>query len=214
MNNRIKIVILISCLLMGISTASGNVYLTSEDSLDWQLRKDKNGIKVWTRNHKEEGILEYLAVAKIETSIDRLIEILRDVENYPAWTENCETAAIFKVLSDSSHIEYMTTNVPWPLEDRDVVMEFVVSRHTDDYYEVSLKSVPEAVPPSEHHVRIVISEGSWIFKKTEEAGIEVIHQFLSDPGGNIPTWIVNMFIVSGPFKTLQNLKDLSEGEQE
>jgi len=185
-----------------------------EDSADWSLRKDKHGIKVYTRDFKEKGTLEYLAVTTIETELERLVEIIHDVENYPAWTENCESATIYKVLSDSSRIEYLTTKVPWPLEDRDVVMEFVVSKQNDDYFEANLRSVPEAVPVSDDYIRIQISEGNWIFKKVNDGQIQIIHQFLSDPGGNVPMWIVNMFIVSGPYKTLLNLKELCNMNQE
>lgn len=180
----------------------------SRDSSDWKLRKDRNGIKVWTRDHKGKGILEYLSTITIETSLDKLVDIIQDVDRYPVWTANCETASVYKVLSDTSRIEYLTTKVPWPLEDRDVAMEYVVIKNTDSYFQANLVSVPDAVPISDDYVRIKISEGSWIFKKIGDNRIEVIHQFLSDPGGSIPMFIVNMFIVSGPYKTLENLKEL------
>jgi hypothetical protein len=114
---------------------------------------------------------------------------------------------ILKVLSDTAWIEYMTTAVPWPLDDRDVVLEFAVIRKTDDYFEANLISVPQAIPEKENYVRIEVSEGNWIFRKEDDHRVRVIHQFLSDPGGGIPRWIVNLFIVSGPFKTLLNLKE-------
>jgi hypothetical protein len=191
----------------GIATACVKENYSLEDSAGWQLRKDKNGIKVYTRDRKDEGLLEYRAITVIETTMNKLIEIIHDVENYPSWTENCETAMIYKVLSDTSRIEYMTTAVPWPLEDRDVVMEFLVRSQTADYFEARLTSVPEAIPEKEDFERIRTSEGYWIFDKLAAGKIEIRHQFLSDPGGNIPMWIVNMFIVSGPYKTLLNLKD-------
>lgn len=196
--------------LTAYSTVMGKENLSIEDSAGWNLRKDKHGIKVYTRDHKNESVLEYLAITSIDATIEKLVEIIHDVENYPDWTENCETASVYKILSDSSRIEYMTTKVPWPLEDRDVVMEFVVSSHTNEYFEAILRSVPDAVPESEDYVRIHISEGNWIFKEIGENKVEIIHQFLSEPGGNIPMWIVNMFIVSGPYKTLLNLKHLCQ----
>jgi len=179
-----------------------------QDSSDWKLRKDRNGIRVWTRDHKGKRILEYLSKITIETSLEKLVDIIQNVEKYPVWTANCETASIYKVMSDTSRIEYLTTKVPWPLEDRDVAMEFVVVNNTNTYFQANLSSVPDAVPLSNDYVRIEISEGTWIFKKIDEKRVEVIHQFLSDPGGSIPMFIVNMFIVSGPYKTLENLKEL------
>lgn len=179
-----------------------------QDSSVWKLRKDRNGIRVWTRDHKEKRILEYLSKITIETSLEKLVDIIQNVEKYPVWTANCETASIYKVLTDTSRIEYLTTKVPWPLEDRDVAMEFVVVKNTETYFQANLTSVPDAVPLSDDYVRIEISEGTWIFKKIDEKKVEVIHQFLSDPGGSIPMFIVNMFIVSGPYKTLENLREL------
>lgn len=195
------------------SSAFAGENSTAPDSSDWKLRKDRNGIRVWTRDHKGKGILEYLSTITIETSLEKLVDIIQNVDNYPEWTENCETATIYKVLSDSSRIEYMTTKVPWPLEDRDVAMEFVVVKHTETYFQANLTSVPEAVPLSDDYLRIEISQGSWIFKKIDDKRVEVIHQFLSDPGGSIPMFIVNMFIVSGPYKTLDNLKELCAAEE-
>jgi ribosome-associated toxin RatA of RatAB toxin-antitoxin module len=200
--------------LMGIlvisSTLSPVLYgeTVENDSAEWNLRKDKHGVKVYTRDHRDEGLLEYKAIAMIEADMDQLVKIIHDVETYPAWTANCESAGVYKVLSDTSRIEYLTTSVPWPLEDRDVVMEFVVTKHTRDYFEAHLTSVPCTVPEQEKYVRIITSEGYWIFKKVDEKSVEIVHQFMSDPGGNIPMWIVNIFIVSGPYKTLKNLKDL------
>jgi len=111
-------------------------------------------------------------------------------------------------LSDSSRIEYMTTSVPWPLSDRDVAFEFVISIKTDNYFEANLKAVPKALPEKEKFVRIRNSEGSWIFNIIDGGKVEIIHQFYGDPEGNIPNWIINMFIVNGPYKTLLNLKNL------
>jgi ribosome-associated toxin RatA of RatAB toxin-antitoxin module len=183
--------------------------MMNEDSAGWNLRKDKDGIQVYTRDTEEKGMLEYRAITTIETSLERLIEIIHDVENYPVWTANCDSAVIYEVVNDSVRIEYMTTPVPWPLSDRDVVMEFVVTKQTNDYFEARLTSVPDAIPLKENYIRMKESKGFWIFRRIDVHQVEVIHQFYGDPEGNIPTWIVNLFIVSGPFKTLENLKELS-----
>lgn len=194
--------------IAGISCGQTNDPLEPGENSSWKLRRDKYGIKVWTRSVEGKGIIEYLAKTILETELSKLTDLLRDVENYPSWTANCESAFIYKVLSDSSFIEYLTTKVPWPMDDRDVVMEAIVARETEDYFELRLNSTPEAVPLSDKHVRIEISKGSWKFKKLDDKRVEVIHQFMSDPGGNIPKGIVNMFIVSGPYKTLLNLHKL------
>lgn len=195
-----------------INVINGNPIVKIDDSSEWELRKDKGGIKVYTKEHKGEDILEYKATVVINTDIEKLIHIIHDVENYPSWTANCESAEIADVFNDTTRIEYLTTAVPWPMTDRDVVMQFQVIKQTGTYFEAILNSVPDAVPENDKYTRIIISEGYWIFKKINDTQVEIEHQFLSDPGGGIPMWIVNMFIVSGPYKTLGNLKKLCEQE--
>ncbi len=42
--------------------------------------------------------------------------------------------------------------------------------------------------------------------KEENNNVTVIYQFHGDPGGDVPAWLANSFVVSHPYKTLQNLK--------
>lgn len=207
-----RIPILLVCTLffgfLPISRASGYSNVINEDSVGWKLRKDKDGIRVYTRDREGRGMLEYRAMTTIETTLEQLVEIIRDVENYPAWTSNCDSAIVYRAINDTTWIEYMISPVPWPMSDRDVVMEFVVVKQTDDYFEAHLRSVPDAVPENRRYVRMKESGGFWIFKRNDANRVEVIHQFFGNPEGNIPNWIVNMFIVSGPLKTLENLKKL------
>ena len=190
------------------SWQSSNEDNVSVEDDSWKLRKDKNGIKVYTRDRNNTGMLEYKVNMIIETDIDQLIHIINNVEKYPSWMANCKSAELYKTITDTSRIEYMTTSVPWPLQDRDVAFEFVISKNTNNSFEAYLKAVPEALPEKEKYVRIKNSEGSWIFNKVEDGKVEIIHQFYGDPEGNIPNWIINMFIVNGPYKTIQNLNDL------
>jgi len=191
-----------------LSVSGGIIAEPHGDSLEWELRKDKDGIQVYTRLHESAGILEYKAISVIEADLEQLVEIINDVDNYPSWTANCESAEVIEVINDSTRIEYMTTAVPWPLADRDVVLKFTAVEHTEDYFEAILTCEPDAVPEKDKYVRIIISEGTWIFKRIDDDQVKIYHQFFSDPGEGIPMWIVNMFIVSGPYKTLLNLKKM------
>jgi hypothetical protein len=38
--------------------------------------------------------------------------------------------------------------------------------------------------------------------------IKVQFQYFADPGGKIPAWLINTFVVKNPYKTLTNLRRL------
>jgi hypothetical protein len=52
--------------------------------------------------------------------------------------------------------------------------------------------------------------GSWEFIPLGNGTTKVYHNFGGDPGGKIPAWIVNMFLVDGPYKTMIGLRKLVE----
>jgi len=181
--------------------------LTLADGNEWELRKDKNGIKVYTRSYANSGILEYKAETTATTEISNLIRVINDVENFPAWVANCESARVIENINDSLRIDYYKTDVPWPLDDRDIALEVRTVTNTEKHYETIMNAVPKAIPEEEDIVRIKKAKGKWILKKNDKNAIEITYQFYGDPEGNIPSWIINLFIVSGPYKTLSHLKE-------
>ncbi|RLD61586.1 MAG: hypothetical protein DRI95_14055 [Bacteroidetes bacterium] len=176
------------------------------DSSDWKLSKEKDGIKVFTRSNNNSGIKEFKALTSIRADISQLVKIINDVENYPGWMVNCESSNTYKRINKTTRIDYLKTDVPWPLDDRDAVFEFKITKDTDEYFEATMNSVPGFIPEKEDIVRIRKAKGKWIFKKSGKKMVDITYQFYGDPEGNIPTAIINLFIVSGPYKTLLNIK--------
>ena len=52
-------------------------------------------------------------------------------------------------------------------------------------------------------------EGFWSLTP-REGEIEVIYEVHSEPGGSVPAWLANSFVVDAPFNTLQGLRQLAE----
>jgi hypothetical protein len=66
------------------------------------------------------------------------------------------------------------------------------------------------IPEKKGVVRLPEGRGLWVFTPLENGKTEVYHRFGGDPGGNIPAWIVNMFLVDGPHKTILGLQEKVE----
>ena len=73
-----------------------------------------------------------------------------------------------------------------------------------------MKSAPNNLAEKKDVVRIRNAEGKWIFEDLKNGHIRVTYQFYGDPEGNIPSWIINLFIVDGPYDTLINLRSMSK----
>ena len=195
-------------LSFSVFTIAENGYATSlTDGNEWKLRKDKNDIKVYTRTHTDTGIVECKIETTVKTEISKLVKTINNVENYPAWMNKCESASVFNKINDSLRIDYIITAVPWPMKDRDIVLEYRTVSNNNEHYEATINAITELIPEKENIVRVKEAKGSWVFNKIDKNTVEITYQYYGDPGRNIPSWLINMFIVNGPYETVLNLKE-------
>jgi hypothetical protein len=173
----------------------------------WKLAKDKQGIKIYTRSLEGSKLKEFKAYTELNTSIEILAEVLMDVEHYTDWTENIKHSKLLKEISDKEIIIYSELKVPWPFDNRDVVDRTQIYWSVNkDSFTLEIKSIPDYIQEKEEIVRMPLADGGWEIYRKGNDKISVAYHFAADPGGRIPSWLVNMFIVDGPYKTLNNLK--------
>jgi hypothetical protein len=70
---------------------------------------------------------------------------------------------------------------------------------------IDLKEKNDAAPAEEGLVRMPMVRGYWILTPAK-GGTNIEYSFVADPGGAIPAWLANQFIVDGPFKTVSALR--------
>jgi hypothetical protein len=200
----LRYLILFSLLLHGAAVLPAQ----EDTTANWKLEKDKNGIKVFTRVAEGSKFKEYKSETEIEASPEKLLEILLDVEKYPEWMANVDVADILDQEGEENYYIYSMVNVPWPFEDRDEVTLSEVSKDSGSgTITIRIEILPDYIGETKGVVRIPSGKGLWVFKPLENGKTWVYHQFRGDPGGNIPAWIANMFMVDGPYKTMIGLQE-------
>ena len=69
------------------------------------------------------------------------------------------------------------------------------------------KGVPDFIPEKQGVVRVPLIDGLWTLEPVENNYIIVTYQLVSDPGGNIPFFLANYFVIDVPFETLLKLRN-------
>lgn len=178
---------------------------------EWKLEKEKDGIAVYTREVGGMKIKEFKATATINSKTDFLVAMVLDAETYIDWIDNIKKAEIVEIISPDEFYVYTEADVPWPFENRDIVtLNKIVRNKATGAAKIEIAGVTGIVPEKEEIVRMPESAGFWEFTPQKDGEIAVVYQYLADPGGGIPEWLVNMFLVDGPFKTLENMKRIAE----
>ena len=178
---------------------------------EWKLQRDRNNIKVYTRIREGTNLKEFRAVTVANASLDKVSKLLEDINNSWKWQQNIDSSALIKRISPNQHYAYYLIGFPWPMDDRDALNHstkvWSSDRKTLTYYN---KSIPDLIPEIEGIIRIHITSGSWKLEMLNDKQVRITYESWGDPGGKIPTWLINSFLVDGSYKTLISLKEQVE----
>jgi hypothetical protein len=183
------------------------MYVFCQD--EWELSREGNGIKVYTGKINNSNFRSVKIECTMEGTIDKLIEVLKNVDGNSHWVYNTKQTHMVKNISDHEFIYYAETSLPWPLKNRDMAINMLFDKDASgNNLTVKATGVKDAVPEQEGKVRVPYFDGLWQVTQSD-AGHITIHYVLSvDPGGSVPSWAYNMFVSKGPYKTFNNLAAL------
>ena len=174
---------------------------------DWQLAKEKDGIKVYLRNYKGGKLKELRAICTIKSSLHAVNAVMKDVPNAKNWINKIDESILLKQMPDGTLYKYFVIAVPFPLKNRDVIYhEHSVQEKSDKSLIFSSTSIPDYQPEKDGLVRMIDTQGSWKFTPKGNGELDVVYQLYADPAG-IPVWVVNMMMVDGPIATIGNLRN-------
>lgn len=184
-------------------------FIPTEKTESWQLKKFENGISIYTRTPENSKYKELKAVYQIKTSLSSIIAVLNDFESFPKWVYRCEKSVALKKDSDNHMIRYQTVAAPWPVDNRDMILEVnsFQDKKTKIVYQ-KVNSLPEYAPLVKGHVRVREFRALWTLIPMKNGVVEVNYELLVNPGGNIPAWLVNLAVIDGPFDTSVNMREL------
>ena len=191
-----------------------SIELTAFSGDQWKLEKDKNGIRVYTRLTEGRKIKEFKAITRVKSSLTSVVALVRDADAAPEWYNHVESGEPIKIFDEQSSIVHLKLDFPFPATDRDLVARFDYSQDPDTkIVRSTVIGVHDYIPENDGFIRIRELEGSWKFTPLEDGMVEVEYQFYADPGGNLPVWAVNMFIVDDPYKSLRRMQEFVDQDK-
>jgi hypothetical protein len=175
---------------------------------DWQLAKDEDGIKIYLSEVPGSKYKAYRGVTTIASDVATLRELQEDVKGSCAWIHACAEQSLLKHEGGESWI-YTRFKMPWPVEARDSVLHVVSEQGADGSLTRKLDGQPQYIPDDKDHTRVASLKGFWSLVP-KDGKVEVTYQVHTEPGGSVPSWLANSFVVDAPFNTLKGLRELAE----
>ena len=107
----------------------------------WELKKNDSGIQVYTRKAAKGNVKEVRVLCDLDATKAQLINTLQNIADYSSWVYSNKKSTVLKMVNSQNIIYYTESHLPWPIKDRDLVIELNILP-TPDVLNIQAKSVP------------------------------------------------------------------------
>jgi hypothetical protein len=175
---------------------------------NWALKKDKYGIKVFTRKTGGFRFDELKVECEFEGRISQLAAVLLDADNHYRWVYKTTKSQLLKATGTADIFFYNEIECPWPLENRDIVVHMnLIQNRENKVMTVEAQNADGYLPVNNKIVRVKYSRVTWTVTPLNDKQFKVDYRIQIDPGGSVPAWLVNLSISKGPFESFMKLKE-------
>lgn len=196
---------IISAILLFIiltSTVSGQ---------EWKFIKEKDGIKIYTRNEDSVAIKSFKGVADFQTTMEKMSKLIGRIESFEWWDEDVTEIKVLDYKEEEFIKYYVVYDVPWPLSDRDLCAEAKITNDpVTGKRMVRATALDGVIPEKPGLVRIKNYWQQWVMEPQGKGLVHVVLEGSVDPAGHIPTWIVNMIITDTPLNIMTKARNVVE----
>lgn len=194
-------------LIIFLATAIGSL-LSAADLVgqDWQLKKERDGIKVYVKDIAGSDFDAFRAEMIVKTTPNAVGKILRNQDQFAHIFPDTETLKILSRDGDKSLIQYSRTAAPWPLDDRDGIYQMTFYPLSNGGFYSLGKALPDHLPTYDGVVRIRKSKSIWRAEPNPDGSVKISYEVEAEPGGSIPDWLANSAVTEIPFRTMSALR--------
>lgn len=196
----------------------GSETKSQNDNQDKYLKLDREGIKVYVYSSKNSAIGTFKATTHIKASLDSILSVMINNESCAEWIHACDKSFVIKNISFNERYHYQICTIPFPFKNRDFIFHSIMQQDPlSKAVTITISSVPEycnnnqsdvcmKVKQSDNLVRVRKSIGTYKLEP-DESGTKITWIQHTDPGGNLPSWLVNQFVKNTPYQTLKKLAE-------
>ncbi len=178
--------------------------LTAQE--DWKLKSDKEGIKIYSSPFADSKIKALKVICSAQATLSQMTAVLLNIREQDEWFYHTKST-VLKIVSPTELYYYAELDFPIPFDNRDFVEHILLCQNpVTKIVTMEVQNLPDYLPAKKDFVRVTQSHCNWVIKPVGKNLILIEFTLFADPGGSIPSWLVNMMSFHGPFETFRKLK--------
>lgn len=181
---------------------------------DWQLKKSANNIVVYTKQDLQTGISEVKVTTNFNAKLSSLVSFIKDISAHKDYIYRCKESFIYKNINDSELYYYHETETPWPVSNRYGIIRYKITQNRKTkIVNIVAHDVQGLYPYQANKVEVPKLKASWVFTPKSDGTVDGAYYLFLNPGGNVPIWLMNLFVVDGPYNTIEKMKELLKNKK-
>ena len=174
----------------------------------WHFEKEKNGIKLYTKDHPASGIKSFKAETIYDAKPTQILAALMDVQSLPLYYDMTKDVVEFEQINEKSAEYTIIFDFPFPVKDRYCRVQSNIILRSDGSFRIVSKKIKSK---SDHAplLEVGMLDVTWELHAHNGDKTQAIHQGHMDPSGSIPSWLANMTVIESPYNSLLALKTFS-----
>lgn len=175
---------------------------------DWHLEKSHDGIQIYSRAVAGWDIHETRGVARISGHLSSFAAVLDNVKSLGDLSPMVSGAEVVQCDGPAAYRYHARIDMPWPVTDREVYYQRTIAQNHETLELTVTDAVLAESPNHKGLVRMTKGRQQWRVTPLANGENQVEVQILSDPGGPIPSSLINMMSQGAPLDALQRMRRL------
>lgn len=178
--------------------------MASEEEV-WELRRDEEGIQVYTREVAGSPYDAVRAVSVLENiRLSSLVALIEDAPACADWADRCAESYLVERISEGESLIYTHNDMPFPVSDRDVLAHVIWQQDPQTLIvKMTSMATVDRMEEVRGRLRLTEAQASWTFKPLQDGRVEITNEAHINPGSALPGWVTNMLLVETPFVTMR-----------
>lgn len=173
---------------------------------EWQKILEQDGVEIYLAEVPDSKFKAFRSKGIVKGNIEKYLALFREVGEMKKWSPKIIEKTVIKEVSDIEAITYQVDDIPWPAQDRDLILNNKLFLDKEEKtLKVLLHSVEDpAYPPKDAYIRARVNWAVFSIRPQTKDTTHIDFMIHADPKGEIPAWIVNQIQRKWPLKFLKN----------
>ena len=174
--------------------------------LPWTTWKRNKHLLVEYRPTTNQSLIEINAKVTVTSSMSGFLLFIQDTQHIDKWLNNAKSSKVLKQTTAQKNTFITQFNNFWPITPRYMVVTSHYWQNPDKTLEIAVEDNNEKNYLLKNQIKVEVIKAHWLITPVKENSLIIEYNFIADPKGKLPFWLVKRVQLNSIWETMKALK--------